>query len=121
MAADAVVAEITAAGGRAVAAAEDVSTMDGGRRIMQAAVDEFGRLDVFRAQGFEVAHLAGLAWDKVMKREEPWDVASIADRLPDELGPTLTPRPVRRRDRCRGRSARDDSESGCGEMTLPVK
>jgi NAD(P)-dependent dehydrogenase (short-subunit alcohol dehydrogenase family) len=250
-AADAVVAEITAAGGRAVAVSEDVSTMEGGRRIMQTAVDEFGRLDgiacfagititkylweleeqewddviavhvkghfscaqaaarimmeqqfgslvfigsgamngtpnmpayatakagilgltwstayalarygittncvvpsaatrmsdsiyedagmlseqvgetirsdladgtyrdpanvapvvlyllgdaaraingqVFRAQGYEVAHLAGLAWDKVMKNEGPWDVASVAGRLPDELGPTLTPRPV---------------------------
>ena len=29
-----------------------------------------------------------------MKNEGPWDVASVADRLPDELGPTLTPRPV---------------------------
>ena len=49
---------------------------------------------VFRAQGFEVAHFAGLAWDKVMKNEGPWDVATIADRLPKELGPTLQPRPV---------------------------
>ena len=43
--ADEVVAEITAAGGQAVAAAEDVSTMEGGRRIVQTAVDHFGRLD----------------------------------------------------------------------------
>jgi NAD(P)-dependent dehydrogenase (short-subunit alcohol dehydrogenase family) len=250
-AADDVVAEIGAAGGRAIAAAEDVSTMDGGRRIVQAAVDNFGRLDgmvcfagitvmkylweldegewddvvavhlkghfscaqaaarvmmpqgsgslvligsgamngtpnmpsyatskagilgltwstayalgsygittncvvpsaatrmsdsiygtaemlsdqvgetirsdlaagtyrdpanvapivlyllgdaarevngqVFRAQGYEIAHLGGLVWDKVMENEGPWDVATIAERLPEELGPTLTPRPV---------------------------
>jgi NAD(P)-dependent dehydrogenase (short-subunit alcohol dehydrogenase family) len=49
---------------------------------------------VFRAQGFEVAHFAGLAWDKVMKNEGPWDIESVARRLPEELGPTLTPRPV---------------------------
>jgi NAD(P)-dependent dehydrogenase (short-subunit alcohol dehydrogenase family) len=49
---------------------------------------------VFRAQGYEVAHLGGLTWDKVMRNEGPWDVATIADRLPEELGPTLTPRPV---------------------------
>jgi NAD(P)-dependent dehydrogenase (short-subunit alcohol dehydrogenase family) len=49
---------------------------------------------VFRAQGYEVAHFGGLAWDKVMKNEGPWDVGTIADRLPEELGPTLTPRPV---------------------------
>ena len=49
---------------------------------------------VFRAQGYEVAHMASIAWDKVMKNDGPWDVATIADRLPEELGPTLTPRPV---------------------------
>jgi NAD(P)-dependent dehydrogenase (short-subunit alcohol dehydrogenase family) len=43
--ADEVVAEIAGAGGQAVAAAEDVSTMEGGRRVVQAAVDNFGRLD----------------------------------------------------------------------------
>jgi NAD(P)-dependent dehydrogenase (short-subunit alcohol dehydrogenase family) len=250
-AADAVVAEISAAGGQAVAAAEDVSTMEGGRRVIQAAIDHFGRLDglvcfagitvtkylweldeadwdnvtgvhlkghfacaqpaarvmmeqgsgslvfigsgamigtpnmpayatakagilgltwstayaldrfgittncvvpsaatrmsdsiygdagilseqegetirsdlaagtyrdpanvapvvlyllgddsrgingqIFRAQGYEVAHLANLSWDKVMQNDGPWDVATIAERLPDELGPTLTPVPI---------------------------
>ena len=44
-AADAVVAEISAAGGQAVAAAEDVSTMEGGRRIVATAVDTYGGLD----------------------------------------------------------------------------
>ena len=43
--ADAVVAEIRAAGGEAVASAQDVSTMEGGRQIVQAALDGFGRLD----------------------------------------------------------------------------
>jgi NAD(P)-dependent dehydrogenase (short-subunit alcohol dehydrogenase family) len=49
---------------------------------------------VFRAQGYEVAHLAGLSWDKVMKNDGPWEVDNIIERLPEELGPTLTPRPV---------------------------
>jgi len=44
-AADEVVAEIEAAGGRAVASAVDVATMEGGRAVVQAAVDAFGRLD----------------------------------------------------------------------------
>jgi NAD(P)-dependent dehydrogenase (short-subunit alcohol dehydrogenase family) len=44
-AADAVVAEIEAAGGKAVASAVDVATMEGGRAVVQAAVDHFGRLD----------------------------------------------------------------------------
>jgi NAD(P)-dependent dehydrogenase (short-subunit alcohol dehydrogenase family) len=44
-AADAVVAEIVSAGGEAVAASVDVSTMAGGRAAVDAAVDTFGRLD----------------------------------------------------------------------------
>ncbi|MDO8279852.1 MAG: SDR family NAD(P)-dependent oxidoreductase [Burkholderiaceae bacterium] len=44
--ADAVVREITAAGGRAVAAREDISTFDGARRTVEAAVASFGRLDI---------------------------------------------------------------------------
>jgi NAD(P)-dependent dehydrogenase (short-subunit alcohol dehydrogenase family) len=44
-AADEVVDEIEAAGGKAVASAVDVATMEGGRTIVQAAVDNFGRLD----------------------------------------------------------------------------
>jgi NAD(P)-dependent dehydrogenase (short-subunit alcohol dehydrogenase family) len=49
---------------------------------------------VFRAQGFEVAHLAPLAWDKTMTHDQPWDIDTLSARLPTELGPTLTPRPV---------------------------
>jgi len=44
-AADAVAAEISAAGGTAVAAAVDISTMQGGRDVVDAALDSFGRLD----------------------------------------------------------------------------
>lgn len=44
-AADAVVAEIEAAGGKAVSHAVDVSTMEGGQAIVQAALDSFGRID----------------------------------------------------------------------------
>ncbi|HTT86322.1 MAG TPA: SDR family oxidoreductase, partial [Acidimicrobiales bacterium] len=43
--ADAVVKEITDAGGEAVAVAEDVSTMAGGERIVGAAVEHWGRID----------------------------------------------------------------------------
>ena len=55
-------------GGRAVAAAEDVSTMEGGRRIMQAAVDEFGRLD-------GIACFAGITITKYLWEieEQEWD------------------------------------------------
>ena len=44
-AAEAVVAEIIAAGGQAAVAVVDVSTMVGGRSAVEAAMDTFGRLD----------------------------------------------------------------------------
>ena len=67
-AADAVVAEIVAAGGEAVAAAVDISTMDGGRAAVQAAVDAFGRLDA-------VACAAGITVTKYLWEisEQEWD------------------------------------------------
>ena len=44
--AEAVVDEITAAGGRAVLDVSDVSTFEGGRRAVQAALDAFGGIDI---------------------------------------------------------------------------
>lgn len=44
--AEQVVAEITAAGGEAVACSASVATRDGGQEIIQTAVDNFGRIDV---------------------------------------------------------------------------
>lgn len=43
--ADAVVEEVIAAGGRAVANYDDVSTAEGAGRIIKAALDHFGRVD----------------------------------------------------------------------------
>jgi NAD(P)-dependent dehydrogenase (short-subunit alcohol dehydrogenase family) len=45
-AADKVVAEIEAAGGEAVANADSVASFEGGEKVVQAAVDNFGRLDI---------------------------------------------------------------------------
>jgi hypothetical protein len=44
--ADAVVAEITANGGRAVASAASVTSVDGAESIIRTALDTFGRLDI---------------------------------------------------------------------------
>jgi NAD(P)-dependent dehydrogenase (short-subunit alcohol dehydrogenase family) len=44
--AEEVVSAITAAGGQAVACSESVTTPDGGRAIIQAALEHFGRLDI---------------------------------------------------------------------------
>lgn len=51
--ADAVVEEIVQAGGRAVAAYDDVATKVGGEQIVQTALDQFGRVDaVINNAGF---------------------------------------------------------------------
>jgi NAD(P)-dependent dehydrogenase (short-subunit alcohol dehydrogenase family) len=67
-AADAVVAEITAAGGEAIAAAVDISTMAGAREVVDAAVDTFGRLDA-------MACSAGITVTKYLWdiEEQEWD------------------------------------------------
>jgi NAD(P)-dependent dehydrogenase (short-subunit alcohol dehydrogenase family) len=44
--ADAVVTEIVAAGGEAVANYDSVATPEGGRAIVQSAIDAFGRIDI---------------------------------------------------------------------------
>jgi NAD(P)-dependent dehydrogenase (short-subunit alcohol dehydrogenase family) len=73
--ADAVVAEITGAGGEARAAAEDVSTMAGGERIVQSALDAWGRLD-------GVVAVAGILRERMLfnMSEDEWD-AVIATHL----------------------------------------
>jgi NAD(P)-dependent dehydrogenase (short-subunit alcohol dehydrogenase family) len=73
--ADGVVAEIEAAGGAAVAVADDISTMTGGERIVQAAVDRFGRLD-------GAVCVAGILRERMLfnMSEEEWD-AVLATHL----------------------------------------
>ena len=63
-----VVDEIRAAGGEAVANGEDVADFEGGGRMVQAALDAFGRLDV-------VVNNAGFLRDRmfVSATEEEWD------------------------------------------------
>ena len=63
-----VVAEITQAGGTAVAVADTVATMEGGRRIVGKAIDEWGRIDV-------LVTCAGILRDRMIFNmdEESWD------------------------------------------------
>jgi NAD(P)-dependent dehydrogenase (short-subunit alcohol dehydrogenase family) len=49
---------------------------------------------VFQAKGYEIQHLGRTNWDKAMTNTGPWDIATIAERLPQELGPNLRPRPM---------------------------
>ncbi|MCX2932744.1 SDR family oxidoreductase [Mycobacterium sp. CVI_P3] len=66
-----VVAEITAAGGRAVANGDNISSWDGAKNLVQQAIDEFGRLDVLvnNAGILRDAFIAGMdesQWDAVV-------------------------------------------------------
>jgi len=71
-AADAVVAEIVAAGGAAVAEYSSVATPDGGAAIARKALDEFGRLDV-------VINNAGILRDKSFANMEEDQVTAVLD------------------------------------------
>jgi len=66
--ADAVVKEIEAAGGTAIALADDISTMDAGERLVRTAVDKFGRID-------GVVTVAGILRERMLfnMSEEEWD------------------------------------------------
>jgi NAD(P)-dependent dehydrogenase (short-subunit alcohol dehydrogenase family) len=66
--ADEVVAKIRGRGGRAVANANSVTTMDGGASIIQSAVDEFGRID-------GVVAVAGILRERMFfnMAEDEWD------------------------------------------------
>jgi NAD(P)-dependent dehydrogenase (short-subunit alcohol dehydrogenase family) len=66
--AEQVVAEIVARGGEAVANAEDVTSWDGGKALVEAAVDTFGDLHV-------LVNNAGILRDRVLVNmtEEEWD------------------------------------------------
>ncbi|WP_326581989.1 SDR family oxidoreductase [Streptomyces sp. NBC_00481] len=66
--AETVVKEIEAAGGEAVAVADDVSTMAGGQRVVDTAVEAYGRID-------GVVCVAGILRERMLfnMAEEEWD------------------------------------------------
>ena len=63
-----VVEEIAELGGRAVACYQSVATVEGGRNIVQTALEEFGRLDI-------VVTAAGILRDRMIfnMTEQEWD------------------------------------------------
>lgn len=69
-AAAAVVDEIVAAGGTAIANGDTVATPDGGAAVVEQAIEEFGRLDI-------VVQNAGFLRDASFAKLEPSDITSV--------------------------------------------
>ena len=107
--ADEVVAEIVAAGGEAVANYDSVATMEGGERIVQTALDSFGRLDI-------LINNAGILRDRMVfnMSEAEWD-SVIAVHLKGHFTTTKHASIVFRQQRS-GRIVNTSSESGLGNM-----
>ncbi|MGB3864260.1 MAG: SDR family oxidoreductase [Xanthobacteraceae bacterium] len=68
--ADAVVAEIRAAGGDAVANYDSVATAEGGRKIIQTAIDAFGKVDI-------LINNAGFLRDRTFAKMELADFEAV--------------------------------------------
>src|SRR5882724_4494090 len=85
-----VVEEIRKAGGQAVASYDSVATMGGGERIVQTAIDAFGRLDI-------VVNNAGILRDRMIfnMTEEEWD-AVINTHLKGSFAVTRAAAPLMR-------------------------
>lgn len=67
-----VVREITAAGGQAVASTESVATADGGKAVIDAAIEHYGRIDI-------LIHNAGIVRRGSLKDMSYHDFESVLD------------------------------------------
>jgi NAD(P)-dependent dehydrogenase (short-subunit alcohol dehydrogenase family) len=103
--ADEVVGEIKTAGGQAVASYESVATMAGGKRIVDTAVQAFGRIDI-------IVNNAGILRDRMIfnMSEEEWD-AVINTHLKGSFAVTRAAAPLMREQKS-GRVINMTSTSG---------
>ncbi len=107
--ADEVVEEIRKMGGEAVANYDSVATMEGGERIIKAAIDNFGRLDI-------LVNNAGVLRDRMVfnMTEEEWDTV-ISVHLKGHFTCTKFACVLFRQQRS-GRIINTSSSSGLGNM-----
>lgn len=100
-----VVEEIKAAGGNAVANMDTVATVEGGEKMIQTAIDSFGKLDI-------LINVAGILRDRMIfnMSEEEWDEV-IAVHLKGHYCTTKPAAVLMRQQRC-GRIVNFSSGSG---------
>ena len=105
--ADEVVEEIRRMGGEAVPSYESVSDFEGARRIVERAVESFGRLDI-------LVNNAGILRDRMIfnMTEEDWDLVMDVHLKGTSTAP-ITPAPTG------GNSTRRVSPSPAGSSTRP--
>ncbi len=103
--ADQVVAEITAAGGTAVANYDSVTTVAGGENIVKTATEKFGRIDI-------LVNNAGILRDRMIfnMAEQEWDEV-MAVHLKGHFD-TIRPASIIMRQQRYGRIINFSSESG---------
>jgi NAD(P)-dependent dehydrogenase (short-subunit alcohol dehydrogenase family) len=90
--AEAVVAEVVAAGSRGLADATDVASIDGGRRAVARAIDAFGRIDIvvnnagFAHGGGDVARPVETEVDALLAVHLKAALGTMAAAFPDMAG-----------------------------------
>jgi NAD(P)-dependent dehydrogenase (short-subunit alcohol dehydrogenase family) len=107
--ADEVADEIKAKGGEAVANFDDVSSTEGGERIIKTALDAFGRVDI-------LVNNAGLYRDRMIFKMSPeeWDIVVKVDLY--GVYNCTRPACILFREQRSGRIINTSSEAGLGNM-----
>jgi NAD(P)-dependent dehydrogenase (short-subunit alcohol dehydrogenase family) len=103
--AQAVVDEIKAAGGEAVACLEAVGTMDAGERIVQTALDNYGRVDI-------LVNVAGILRDRMVFNMTPEEWYAVIDTHLKGHFCTIKPASILMRQQRYGRIINISSSSG---------
>jgi NAD(P)-dependent dehydrogenase (short-subunit alcohol dehydrogenase family) len=100
-----VVDEIKAAGGEAVACLESVATVEGGEKIIQTALDNFGRIDV-------LVNVAGILRDRMIFNMSPEEWYAVINTHLKGHYCTIKPASILMRQQRYGRIINFSSSSG---------